>query len=546
MKKFSLIFALVVLVSAMAFAGGGTQAAGPVSSGAYVRDPNLNAPGTFPINKTRVPLRIGVEQNAAVEDFETNYMTLLIEDRGNYDLSFEIYPTSGGAQAIELMIMAGGADLPDAVWGGWSVSVLTRYGQAGMILPLNVYYQNSAYHINKSKADWEIDPIKYITSYDGNIYGILSMTGGINNEYSANWVNIYEPWLIKLGFNMPGTIAEFETVLKAFKDRDPNGNGRADEIPLTGESGTTIGNMLNALMNPFIYTQANYWMFNNGRIDVAFNKPAWREGLRYAKSLYDQELISPLAFTQNGTQMTASISTDPATVGAFARISTSNLGLNDPKIEEYLIQQPLEGPGGKNALWNPTLPGQRMIITKNCKTPESAFMLGDFMCSEEMSVMSRYGEKGVDWLEPGPNDKGSFESLGYPAMVIPIAQWGVLQNKWYAVTGPHMLSNKWNSGAVVPPGTISVYTPLGRSMGPVVAAANKNPIVGLVYNEQEQQVMDEFHTTILEYVRESWARFVTGDLSIDRNWDSYVAEFDRMGLRDVLNVTQSAWDRMNR
>jgi putative aldouronate transport system substrate-binding protein len=170
------------------------------------------------------------------------------------------------------------------------------------------------------------------------------------------------------------------------------------------------------------------------------------------------------------------------------------------------------------------------------------------MCSEEMSVMTRYGEKGVDWKEPAPGDKAAFDSLGYPAKLIPIAQWGVLQNKWYGQTGPHMLSHIWNSGAVVPPGTISVYTPLGRSMGPVVEVANKNrnPVVGLIYNEQEQQIIDELHVTILNYVRESWSRFVTGDLNLDRDWDSYVAEFDKMRLRDVITAAQSAWDRMNK
>jgi hypothetical protein len=37
-----------------------------------------------------------------------------------------------------------------------------------------------------------------------------------------------------------------------------------------------------------------------------------------------------------------------------------------------------------------------------------------------------------------------------------------------------------------------------------------------------------------------------GDLSIDSGWDQYVAEFDKMGLKDVIAAAQSAWDRMNK
>jgi putative aldouronate transport system substrate-binding protein len=69
-------------------------------------------------------------------------------------------------------------------------------------------------------------------------------------------------------------------------------------------------------------------------------------------------------------------------------------------------------------------------------------------------------------------------------------------------------------------------------------------VAGLVYNEQEQEVMDSLHSTILSYVQESFARFVTGDLNIDRDWDAYIAEFSKMGLPEVIRVTQSAYDRM--
>jgi putative aldouronate transport system substrate-binding protein len=302
--------------------------------------------------------------------------------------------------------------------------------------------------------------------------------------------------------------------------------------------------MLNALMNPFIYSGSNYWMWTNGKIDVAFNKPGWREGLRYAKRLMDEGLIFPLSFTQDHAQMTALITGDPPVVGTFARMSASNLPMSDPKRMEYLIQQPLTGPAGKQISVNPSVPFINMLITKNCKNPEAAFALGDYMYSEEMSVGTRFGEKGVDWVDPAPGEKSIMDSLGVPATIKAISPWGVTQNKWYALKGPYLTPTKWPDGLVPTPADHTV--PLGRSIEPVIKAAQPNPIVGLVYNAQEQEVMDEFHSTILGYVRESYARFITGDLSIDRDWDSYVAAFNQMGLQEVIRATQSAWDRMNK
>lgn len=45
---------------------------------------------------------------------------------------------------------------------------------------------------------------------------------------------IYKPWLEKLNLSEPKTLDEFYNVLKAFKEKDPNGNGLADEIPFIG------------------------------------------------------------------------------------------------------------------------------------------------------------------------------------------------------------------------------------------------------------------------------------------------------------------------
>ena len=43
------------------------------------------------------------------------------------------------------------------------------------------------------------------------------------------WVR--QDWLDKLGLKAPQNVDELYTVLKAFRDRDPNGNGKKDEIP---------------------------------------------------------------------------------------------------------------------------------------------------------------------------------------------------------------------------------------------------------------------------------------------------------------------------
>jgi putative aldouronate transport system substrate-binding protein len=493
-----------------------------------------------------VSLRIGIEAQRNVEDFETNWMTKQLEEKGNFDLSFDVYPSGDRLQKLELMVMAGGADLPDVIIGPINIGVATKYGQAKMIIPLNDYYEKSAYWSREASKDLDIEPLKYVTSYDGNIYGLYGINVSLNNSYMNGRINIYEPWLEKLGLSMPETTDEFLEVLREFRDRDPNGNGLKDEIPMVSFNNNMGTNYLYAMMNPFIYTQVGFWLVENGKIDVVFNKALWREGLRYTKQLLDEGLLSPLSFTQDQSQMTALVSPDPPRVGVVNRISLSNLGANDLKRGQYVPIPPLRGPAGRQSFYQPQLPDLRMIITKNCKNPEAAFRLGDLMGSEEFSVMSRFGEKGVDWKTPDEGAKSVWGSLGNP-MLESILAWGTVQNKYWGELGPRILSNKHSAMDIDAGSPLDFVPPIGKTIESFVQYRRPEAAVaGLVYNEQEQEVIDSLHPTILSYMRESFARFVTGDLSIDRDWDVYVAEFGKMGLEDVLRVTQSAYDRQNR
>ena len=88
----------------------------------------------------------------------------------------------------------------------------------------------------------------------------------------------------------------------AFKTQDPNGNGEADEIPLTGHRPTVVP----FLMNPFIYipqsstdgTSPASLALSDGDRSAAAAQDGWREGLRYLARLRGRA-HRPGAFSQN-------------------------------------------------------------------------------------------------------------------------------------------------------------------------------------------------------------------------------------------------------
>ena len=140
-KWAKILVALIVCAGALALvAAGGQQSSGGNSNSAA----NVNAPGVFPIVKEKIDLKIGIPFNTTVTDFETNYYTLELEQKGNMDISFEIY----AAPAIEKIRveLAGGGTLPEVLIGfGFSNIEVLNQGQDGVFLNLTEYYDRWGY-----------------------------------------------------------------------------------------------------------------------------------------------------------------------------------------------------------------------------------------------------------------------------------------------------------------------------------------------------------------------------------------------------------------
>ncbi len=514
---------------------------------------DLSAPGEIPLSSETITFTVGVPQSSVVEDWDTNAQTLRMEQDLNVDLQFVELPSDGNEliQKVELMIMAGGQDLPDIIMHGLGGSAnLVKYGQMGVIVPTTEWYQTETGFIDETLALNNLkkeDLLPYVTCYDGEIYGVFAYHGFLNNSLSASRMLVYTPWLETLGLDFPTTTEEFADMLRHFRDDDPNGNGEADEIPLMGEKGTLGSNLMRFLMNPYIYTQENYYLRNeDGTVGFAANKDEWKEGLKWIRSLVEEGLISELSITQDAASLTAVMNPEPEVVGCVARISATNLGATDVRRGLYTCVDPLEGPNGvRNHQWTEQVPSIAMVITSNCAEPLAAFRLGDYMCSDLMSIWTRYGEEGVDWIQPGEDAVGTFESLGFKPFMQVLSSWGVLQNHWWAQVGPRILSDRVTAGQAAAPDALAYNA--AYAMGQHIQATYDiaTPIInGLVFTEEEQEAVTEYRATINDYVLQSFSEFITGARDIDAEWDTYVAEFNKMGLDQYMAAVNSCFARM--
>ena len=544
-KLLCLLLALMMLFASCANKTQTTQSSGL----GYVKDENVNEPGVFPVLKKPVTISVGIPKNTLVQDYDTNLYTQALEEKMNCDIEFVYLPSTAAEakQKVELMISAGGKDLPDVIINvPLSDSTISRYASKGFIYPLNEYYDKSSYYI-KEVLEKEKDLRKNITMTDGNIYVIPSYQKIMQNEFGYRmW--IYEPWLEKLGLETPKTLDDFYEVLKAFKEKDPNGNGIADEIPFLGATNggaSWFKDFILAAYQP-IDLQSSYLYPQNGKIKAAYMQDEFKEGLKYLNKLCTEGLLSPSSFTTDAQQTNQTIQNpNGVQVGCFTSMAPTFLSSSDDRKNGYKILPPLTQEDGTGyAMYSTSIPVNSFFITKNCENPEAAFRLGDIMMSEEMTIWSRFGKKGVDWLEATEDQKGMFDSMGYKAKINPVLTWGAPQNSHWQNATPGYRSYEISFSTVNSTSNIFELE-IANKLQSYIDKKPKEYISKLIYTEEEMEVVNEVQQNVEAYLSDVITRFIIGDLDIDKEWDSYIEELKTMDVEQMIEIAQKAYDRVN-
>ena len=520
----------------------------------FESDPNLNEPGVYPICKEQIVVSIGLKENANVADFDTNDMTKLLEEKSNIDIQFQYYTSEMNTQ-INLVVAGGDfSDLPDVIMTAPGDAFVYQWGLAGAIIPLNDYYENSAFSINIAKERTGVDFLPMVTSPDGSIYGIPSYNQSVGNEYPSKiWIN--QPWLDALDLEVPQTIDELKTVLTAFLNDDPNGNGQADEIPFLGSPYTLTCGWMQALVNPFEFMGNIHYVVNDGTIGVFYNTDEYREALKYISQLFADKLLPDFQFTLDTTTFNnlASNAEIPivGVVNGGAATATT-------RVEDYVGFGPLSQTDGTCYTgYAPSSANISYMISSGCENPEAAFRLGDLLVSEDLSIMTRWGNRGQHWdyLSDADIDMSEYEAwyenAGFPGYVIIHEDpWGIVQNFHWYQAGPFIRQYGIAAGRVVPKGQLNSEYMIAQVMPAyqaVGAASSIEHAVGkLVYTPEETTATTETVTSLENYVKEMTAAFCVGqaDINDDAAWQAYINELDAIGLPAVIEVIQGIYDRM--
>jgi putative aldouronate transport system substrate-binding protein len=552
MKKI-LALLLVAMMAATLFAacGGGASNAGGDDAALVDKGVAVTPAGELPIVNEPVELNILVIKHDYVEDYDTNKFTLYIEESTGVDLTFQTIPSLDANQKVNLLL-ASNTDLPDVFMTGTALTgdMVVDMADQGIFIPLDDLVEKYGYWY---KEVLEKDPLvgQIVITPDGKQYTMPKVIKSVPNSTSARgWIN--NNWLETLGLATPTTTDEFADVLRAFKTGDPNGNGQADEIPFIGA--TVSGwhsNPYEFIINAFVQYNRDYPIYidDDGKVQASFDKPEYREGLKYLNMLVNEGLLDPATFTQDEAQLKQIFANeDAALVGFVPGGGTFQYdSMDGERVREYGPLSPLKGPEGVQYSWYSPYNSYSVTewaITNACENPAVAFRVSDFMYSRESSMRNRLGEPNVDYTIPTGGEMGVD---GDPATYIPVLLWGEIQNSHWNEIGTTYNDFDNNCVKVDNPYELQQYlwNATADYYTPYVPSTDRCYNGLTFYTVEDARAISDVWSVLRDYERGAAAQFVTGvlDPNDDAAWNQFLSEVEGMGYKDWLEIIQKRLDQ---
>lgn len=286
MKRIALSILMLAVLSSLALWAAGTQEAATTL-----------APGELP-KVTIFNNRPSREKLPEGIDFWNNPYINFIRESSGIDPVFMRPENSTYYDKLNLVMSSG--QMPDLVQGRFED--LYRYAKDGLLVPLDDLLAKYGKDILAGMPEnmW-----KHAT-VDGKIYGLPSVyfypiPGKDSIPNRVLWVR--RDWTEKLGIKDPTTLDEFTAMLKAFRDGDPDGNGKKDTIAIGAyvRNGELQG--LDPIFGAFGVIQlGGMWSEVDGKVVYNPTKPAMKEALAYLNMLYKEGLLDPEFYMMNNTQ----------------------------------------------------------------------------------------------------------------------------------------------------------------------------------------------------------------------------------------------------
>ena len=460
-------------------------------------------------------------------DWLNNQFFKRMEERTGVHFVYQQYTDANAWQKAKDAMTAGSDSLPDVLFKaslGGAECIELR--EKGVLIDLKPYLQENCPNL------WAIleanpDYLAAITLPDGSIAALPYIA--VPSAQNYLWVN--REWLKTLRLSEPTTAQELIDVLTAFRDRDPNRNGKADEIPM-GFLGPFD---LKFLAHAFGLTANDYNVYvEDGKVQFMPLQENYRLFVTWCRDLYREGLLDKNGFSYTDDMRTVTDANAAATYGMILTSMAADI-FQVTWAENYEIMMPLTYDGQRvyRDFSGPLLRGT-FAITSHCKEPEKLLQWVDFLYTQEGAILAGIGQENVDYLVDGD---GSWRLIESNQSNYDMYKAGTLIEG--GAEGPGVMTGNFQSR--ISGGTL-VKTILEKQAQFSEYVRMPFPYYTLT-REQEAEIAP-LQAEIGYYVDMQLARWVLGEEEIsDESFAQFEQQLNELGLDRFLAFWQDVLDR---
>lgn len=462
-----------------------------------------------------------------------------LEEKTGVHIDWTSYTSDVFVEKRNLAMASG--DLPDAVFAAeYSDYDLLKLAKDGAIVPLEELIDGQMPNLKKV-LDENPEYRAMITAPDGHIYAfpwIEELGAGKERIQSVDnmpWINV--EWLNKLGLDMPTTTEELKETLVAFKTQDPNGNGEADEIPLSfidkpgGENLTFLFAAFGLGENP-----DHLVVSDDGKVIFTGTEPGYKDAVNYVYDLYENGLIDIESFQQDWNTYVAKGKDDR--YGLYFTWDKANItGMND----KYDLMPPVAGPDGEvNVTRNNGMGFMRgsMVVTSTNQQLDTTAKWVDALYDPLQSVQDNWGTYG----DESQQNIFEFDESQQMLKHLPLEGSAPVEvRQKTSIGGPlAILDEYFGTYTTMPDDAKWRMDLMKKVLVPHMTAENTYPNVFFSIDELDR--LSTIEADLFPYMlrkRTEW--YQNG--KADSEWNEYLQELDRLGLQEWLKIRQDGYDR---
>lgn len=452
-------------------------------------------------------------------------------------IEWDVTPSAQYNQTMNVRLAAA-TDLPDIL--KLPANPVT-HAEDGVIIPLNDLIEQHAPNIKKYFEKYP-NIKSLLTAPDGNIYALSSDVSGTTQADPNGWL-IRKDWLDKLNLQAPKTLDDWYNVLKAFKEGDPNGNGKPDEIPhapLYWWGGLqNFGKAMGLSLGDY---SESYSVDSDGKVHYDWLDPRTEDLIVWVNKLFTEGLLHPEFVTKRSpAQLLPDITMDlVGSISGFVNNTAKYEAANEvAQNDDWVMIEPPANEGVTGWYEKSGPINGYFGISKDAKNPEVAIKWLDFIfASEQGARMQSYGVEGLSYTMV--DGKPEFTDLikNNPEGLDPVSALrsiGAFPSTPWIRDAEGIYSNQAKDLAELNPELKEQASKIEPFLKESI------PFNYMLMTSEESEENNRISADLNTFHEELILKFITGKEPID--WEKYVKGMKDLGVDKLVAIKQKQYDR---